>query len=310
MKTSAVLASILFGSYAVAAPVDRRALVYKTEVVTETVVVYTTVWDDEPVAQATTSAGEFYEKPSKPSTTSTAVVAPTSSVVASPSAAPSKAAPTSSQAAPAYTPVVSQEPSSVYTPVETPTSVYTPVETPTSVYTPIPTTPAPAPESSYVAPAPEPEPTTTAVTSVAPEPVYSQAPAPAPSTAASNYPTTGGTSPGVSFNDVEITIYDNTGAAGACGESLTDDMNVVAISQGAWDAMGGTKHDYMTGASTNPWCGKSIEIEFQGKTANAKIMDLCPGCVHPYDIDLSHAVWKDLGLTEITRYNGVNWKIV
>lgn len=300
MKTSAVLASILFGSYAVAAPFDRRALVYKTEVVTETVVVYTTVWDDEPVAQATTSAGEFYEKPGKPSTTSTAVVAPTSSVVASPPAAPSKAAPTTSKAAPAYTPVVPEEPSSVYTPVETPTSVYTPE----------PTTPAPAPESSYVAPAPAPEPTTTAVTSAAPEPVYSEAAAPAAPTVVSNYPTTGGTSAGVSFNDVEITIYDNTGAAGACGEALTDDMNVVAISQGAWNEMGGTTHDIMTGESTNPWCGKNIEIEYQGKTANAKIMDLCPGCVNSHDIDLSHAVWKDLGLTEITRYSGVNWKIV
>jgi len=298
MKASAVLATLLFGSYAVAAPFDRRALVYKTEVVTETVVVYTTVWDDEPVAQATTSAGEFYEKPSKPSTTSTAVLAPTSSVVASPPAAPSKAAPTTSKAAPAYTPVVPEEPSSVYTPVETPTSVYTPV----------PTTPAPAPESSYVAPAPKPEPTTTAVTSSAPEPVYSQAAA--PSSAAPSYPTTGGTSSGTSFQDVEITIYDNTGAAGACGEALTDDMPVVAIAQGAWNAQGGTTHDVMTGASTNPWCGKEIEIEFQGKTANAKIMDLCPGCVNEYDIDLSHAVWKDLGLTEITRYNGVNWKIV
>lgn len=276
MKASAVLATLLFGSYAVAAPFDRRALVYKTEVVTETVVVYTTVWDDEPVAQATTSAGEFYEKPSKPSTTSTAVLAPTSSVVASPPAAPSKAAPTTSKAAPAYTPV--------------------------------PTTPAPAPESSYVAPAPKPEPTTTAVTSAAPEPVYSQAAA--PSSAAPSYPTTGGTSSGTSFQDVEITIYDNTGAAGACGEALTDDMPVVAIAQGAWNAQGGTTHDVMTGASTNPWCGKEIEIEFQGKTANAKIMDLCPGCVNEYDIDLSHAVWKDLGLTEITRYNGVNWKIV
>ncbi|KAG9190630.1 hypothetical protein G6011_08718 [Alternaria panax] len=302
MKTSAVLASILFGSYAVAAPFDRRALIYKTEVVTETVVVYTTVWDDEPVAQATTSAGEFYEKPSKPSTTSTVVVAPTSSVVASPSPASSKVVSTTSKAAPAYTPVVPEEPSSAYTPAATPTSVFTPA----------PTTPAPAPESSYVAPAPEPEPTTSA----APEPVYSQAPAPssaapAPSSAAAaSYPTTGGTSAGVSFQDVEITIYDNTGAAGACGEPLTDDMKVVAIGQGAWNAMGGTTHDVMTGASTNPWCGKQIQIEYQGKTANAKIMDLCPGCTHPNDIDLSHAVWKDLGLTEITRYNGVNWKIV
>lgn len=294
MKTSAVLASILFGSYAVAAPFDRRALVYKTEVVTEYVVVYTTVWDDEPVVQPTTSAGEFYEKPSTPSTTSTVVVVSTPSVVASPLAAPSSAAPTSSKAAPAYTPIVPEEPSSVYTP---------PVETPTSVYTP-----APAPETTYEAPAPEP--TTTAVASPAPEPVSSEAPAPAASTAASEYPTTGGTSIGVSFDDVEITVYDTMGAAGACGKTLNDDMKVVAISQGAWNEMGGTTHNYMTGESTNPWCGKNIEIEYQGKTAQAQIMDLCPGCIHPHDIDLSHGVWAELGLTEITRYSGVNWKIV
>lgn len=300
MKTSAVLASILFGSYAVAAPFDRRALVYKTEVVTETVVVYTTVWDDQPVAEpTTTSAGEFYEKPSKPSTTSTAVVvSSSSSAVATPLAAPSKAAPTSSKATPAYTPVVPEEPSSAYTPVETPTSVYTPV----------PTTPAPAPESSYVAPAPAPEPTTTKVASPAPEPVYSQAPA--PSSAAPSYPTTGGTSSGVAHSGVEMTIYNPAGAYGACGKELSDTDKVIAISIGAWNAQGGTIHDLMTGESTNPWCGKTVEIEFQGQTAQAQIMDMCPGCKNAYDIDLSPAVWKELGLTEITRYHGVNWKIV
>jgi hypothetical protein len=286
MKTSAVLASILFGSYAVAAPFDRRALVYKTEVVTETVVVYTTVWDDEPVATSTTSAGEFYEQPS---TTSTAVVVSTSSEVATPLAAPTKAAPTSSEAAPAYTPVVPEEPSSVYTPVPTTTPA-----------------PAPAPETSSAAP----EPTTTAVASPAPEPVYSQAPAPAASSAAPSPPTTGGSSDGAAYSDVEITIYDNTGAAGACGKALYDSSKVVAISIGAWNEMGGTTHDYMTGESTNPWCGKNIEIEYQGKTATAQIMDMCPGCVNKYDIDLSHAVWEELGLTEITRYHGVNWKVI
>jgi hypothetical protein len=98
MKTSAVLASLLFGSFAVAAPVNKRALVYKTETVVETVVVYTTVYDDEPVAQATqvptTSDGAFYQKPS-----SSVVVKPTSSAAPVSSAAPiSSAAPVSSAA--------------------------------------------------------------------------------------------------------------------------------------------------------------------------------------------------------------------
>jgi hypothetical protein len=81
MKTSQILASLFFGSLAAAVPINQRDLVTKTEMVVETVVVYTTVWDDEPVAEATTTAAAFYEQPAsaveaKPTTTSTPTPTP------------------------------------------------------------------------------------------------------------------------------------------------------------------------------------------------------------------------------------------
>ncbi|ENI02846.1 hypothetical protein COCC4DRAFT_101623, partial [Bipolaris maydis ATCC 48331] len=105
-----------------------------------------------------------------------------------------------------------------------------------------------------------------------------------------------------------ITVYDNNGAAGACGEPLTDDMMVVAIAKGAWNAKGGSTYNVMTGASSNPWCGAKINIEYEGKTCEATIMDMCPGCDGPYDIDLSRAAWKALGITETTRLKA-NWSL-
>jgi outer membrane biosynthesis protein TonB len=276
MKTSAVLASLLFGSFAVAAPVDKRALVYKTEVVTETVVVYTTVFDDdEPVAQATTTpAGYFYEAPKAPSSAAAkptpAAQAPANSPVAEskPSStyvAPAPVAPAPTPSAPA--PVVEQ-PKPV---VETPAPV---VETPKPV-----DTPKPATSPAYVAPAPAPS-------SAAPV-------APAPSAPASGSPSSGET-----FSNVDMTIYDNNGGFGACGTALHDTDMIVALAAPAW---GASTYDVMTGAATNPWCGQKIKVEYNGNSIEATIMDLCPGC-SGHDIDLSLSAWKKLtGLDEKTR---------
>jgi hypothetical protein len=277
MKTSAVLASLLFGSFAVAAPVDRRALVYKTEVVTETVVVYTTVYDDEPVPAATTTEGAFYEQP-KPVTS--AVVEPSSSAAPKTSAVPAPAPTTEaapSPEAPAYTPSVpAVEPSSVFTPPAP--------ETPEPTPEPQPEPEAPKPSTTKEAPAPAP-------TSVSPAPT-SAAPAEYPAA-----PATGNTG-GAEFTNVDITIYDNNGGLGACGTELHDSSMIVALAKDAW---GASTYDTMTGKSTNPWCGQKIKIDYEGNSIEATIQDLCPGC-SGNDIDLSLAAWKQLtGLDEKTR---------
>jgi len=306
MKTSAVLASLLFGSYAVAAPFDRRALVYKTEVVTETVVVYTTVYDDE-YPEATSSAPAYEQQ--KPSTTSTAVVYPTSSAVPAPAS--------TSSAAPAYTPVVPEKPSTpAYTPVapesstpaaETSTSIYTPEP----IYTPKPSpTPSPEPEPETSSVVPPPAPTTTEAAYTPVTPTLQQAAA-ANTDAAFDPAEPGYTSSGVSsgsFTDVDMTVYDNFGTAGACGVNLKDDMMIAAIAAPAWNAKGGSTYDTATGKSANPWCGTEIEVEHNGKTVKATILDLCPACVG-HDIDLSHGAWKELGLGAPDRFKA-SWSVV
>ena len=238
MKTSAVLASLLFGSFAVAAPVDRRALVYKTEVLTETVIVYTTVYDDDFVPEATTTpAGYFYEQPKAPSSAA--------------------AQPTTSSQAPAYTPPAAEEkPSSAYVApaAQTPTPTPSPspvVEEPK----PVVETPQPAPSSAYVAPV-------AAASSAAPA---------APVTPSK--PTTGDSTTGEFSGD--ITIYQPAGNLGACGTSLQDTDMVVALSKDAW---GASTYDVMTGAATNKWCGQKITAYYQGNKVEATIMDMCPGC--------------------------------
>lgn len=146
MKTSQVLASLLFGSIAAAAPVNKRELFTKTEWVMETVVVYTTVWDGEsaPAAATTTEAGAFYESPSKAATTeakatSTSVYTPPVVQSSSVKVEATSAAPKTTT--PAYTPPASSAP-----PVESSSTAYTP--SPVSSSAPAPVSSAPAQTSS------------------------------------------------------------------------------------------------------------------------------------------------------------------
>ncbi|KAL6707961.1 hypothetical protein ACN47E_003635 [Coniothyrium glycines] len=272
MKTSAVLASALLSALAIAAPVDKRALIYHTEVVTETVIVYTTVYEDDYVPEATsTPEGLFYEQPEA---SSSVVVVPTSSP------------------APAPTPKV-QQPSVAPAPApQTPSPA--PVVAPTS---------APVAEQPKEEPKEEPKPTSAAYVApaapVAPVAEVVPSAAPAAPTPATYTPSTGSTGSGESFSNVDMTVYDNNGGFGACGTVLHDTDYVAAIAKDAW---GASTYDPMTGAATNKWCGQKINVTYNGKTVPVTIMDLCPGC-SGHDIDLSWAAWKDVtGTSEATRF--------
>lgn len=273
MKYSQVLISALFGSMAAAVPF-KRDLFTKTEVAYETVVVYTTVWDDGDVAAATTTAGGyFYEQPTE--------AAPTTTPAAASSPAP--------------------ESSSVYTPP----AVETPTPTPTSaVVVPSAAPAAEAVESSSAAPAPAAPTTTEAASSAAPT---SAAPATTTAAAASaaQASSSSSDSTGESFTGVDLTINPLTGALGACGEPMHATDMYVAIAESAW---GASTYNTMTGAATNKWCGQKIRIEYNGKSVDAKIMDMCPGCAG-HDLDLSDAAWAAIGMTEWTRVQG-SWSII
>ncbi|KAJ4987265.1 allergen Asp F7 [Stagonosporopsis vannaccii] len=284
MKYSQVLASALFGSMAAAIPF-KRDLVTKTEVAIETVIVYTTVWEDDlPVAEATTTAGGyFYEQPAAASTTPAAV------------------------STPAYTPSPApvQEPSSIYTPpVETPAA---PSPAPVVVSS---AAPAPEPVVESSSPAPAAPTTTEAAYTPAPAPATSEAaPAPAATSAAAapeyQQASSGSVSTGESFSNVDMTINPVNGALGACGEPMNPEDITVALAQPAW---GASTYDTMTGKATNKWCGQKIQIEYGGKSVVATIMDMCPGCAG-HDIDLSDGAWAAIGMTEWTRVKG-SWSMV
>lgn len=144
MKTSTI-ASLLFGTLAIAAPLEKRRYVTKTSVVVQTEIVYVTVYEGQvPVAEATSTStpGLFYEQPPKSSSSSAALPTSTST--------------SSKKEEPAYTPPPppAPEPSSTSSstpPPPPPTSVYTPPPAPTTsayVAPPAPSSSAPAPEPS------------------------------------------------------------------------------------------------------------------------------------------------------------------
>jgi hypothetical protein len=283
MKTSQILASLFFGSLAAAVPINQRDLVTKTEMVMETVVVYTTVWDDEPVAEATTTVAAFYEQPS-------------SAVEAKPTTTP------------APTPAAVQTPVSVFTPpVQTPSPKPAPVSSAApKVEAPKVETPKPEAPKPTVQAAPKPE--TTAAPAPAPEPTTQAAPAaPAtPSPAAEKAPSYGSSDSSAGDFSGDITIYQTQGGYGACGTQLNDSDMIVALAQPAW---GASTYDVMTGEASNPWCGQKVKVHYKGNTIEAKIMDMCPGCTG-HDIDLSPAAWKALtGSDEMTRYQATWSKI-
>lgn len=181
-----------------------------------------------------------------------------------------------------------------------------PTPTPSSEAAPVAPTPTPSSEAAPSAP----ETTTIQVASVTPpapvvpvaptsaaEPVASS-PAAVAAPAASSSPATGSSSgecdPGSPCSG-DITFYE--AGLGACG--LTSDgssENVVAL-----------PHEFMgTQSNGNPFCGRTVTIEYGGKTVEATVVDKCMGCVGR-DLDLSNAAFGGLGIAESVGRTTANW---
>jgi hypothetical protein len=258
MKTSSFLASVLLGSLAIAAPLEKRALVTKTATVIETQVVYVTVWDGQvPVAEPTPTP--IYEQSSSSkveasATTSAAYTPPVEEKETSSSSSPV----TSSSAAP---------------PPPPPTPSSTKEETP--VYTPPPAPPASTPSPTPVKEEPAP------VYTPEPSPTPAEAPAPAYTPPANNAPAN-------QFHG-DLTVYDTYNGKGACGTDLSDGELTAAVSKDIWG-----EDIWSEGPmNANPWCGKSATVTYNGKSVTVKIMDKCQGCA-PGDIDVTRAAWNQL----------------
>jgi hypothetical protein len=312
MKSFGIIAaSALFGAIANAAPLNKRDVVWVTEIETDivTVPVTMTVWanaEETTVSSTTTESRHghqfFHSKAPKASTTSTLVsIASTTSVpapvVPTPSSTSIDVAPAPSTTSVYVAPTPST--TSIYVapttstteayvaPTTSSTSIYVaPTTSSTSVYV-APTT------STYVAP-------TIESTSVYVAPTTSTtSSAPAATTSASS----GGVSSGLAASGTEysgdLTWYDV--GLGACGVTNVDGDHIVAISHVIFDA-------YSTGnPNTNPLCGKYVSIQGKdGQTHQAKVVDRCVGCVEG-DLDLSHEFFNAVTSNGDGRVSGMSW---
>jgi hypothetical protein len=188
---------------------------------------------------------------------------------------------------------------------------------PTSTQAPAPVVPTPSPSSSEAAvvAAPAPETTTIQVASVTPPapvvpttvaapvvntpavvstPVAVAAPA-----ASSSAPVTGGSSNGECNSGSpcsgDITFYE--AGLGACGET-TD---------GSVDKVVALPHEFMgTQSNGNPFCGKTVTINYKGATVQATVVDKCMGCVGR-DLDLSNAAFDGLGIPQSVGRTTADW---
>ncbi|KAI0640560.1 RlpA-like double-psi beta-barrel-protein domain-containing protein-containing protein [Trametes meyenii] len=82
------------------------------------------------------------------------------------------------------------------------------------------------------------------------------------------------------------------GQAGACGSHNKDSELVVALNP----------TQYAKGAH----CFNHISVHYKGKSVDAKVVDLCPGCGDG-SIDLSPAAFKKLAPESVGRLHGVKW---
>ena len=163
---------------------------------------------------------------------------------------------------------------------------------PVSTYVP------PTPSSSYAAPSPssvESAPTTSAYVpppaTSAPAPSSYSAPAPAPSSG-------GGSAPSGQTFTGDITYY--TPGTGSCGGTNGPNDAIVALAEDMMAPHNGAN------PNTNILCNKMITISYGGQTAQAKIVDTCPGCAGA-DLDLSPSLFKVFADLTVGRVSGVKW---
>ncbi|CAD0109184.1 unnamed protein product [Aureobasidium uvarum] len=314
MKSFGIIAaSALFGAIVNAAPLNKRDVVWVTEIETDivTVPVTLTVWADaaeettvsttttESSSAATTESRhghKFFHSKASTSSTPVAIVSTTSSspifVAPTPSSTLVYVAPTTSTTSTYVAPTTSS--SEVYVaPTTTSSEVYVaPTTSSTEVYV-APTTSTEA----YVAP-------TIASTSevyVAPT-TSTTSSAPAATTSASSG---SGSSSGLAASGTEytgdLTWYDV--GLGACGLTSTSDEAIVAISQDIFD-----NAQYKTAnPNLNPLCGKYVTITGKGgQTYQAKVVDRCVGCAEA-DLDLSQDFFNKVTSNGDGRVSGMSW---
>ncbi|KAI9851469.1 MAG: hypothetical protein M1838_003544 [Thelocarpon superellum] len=173
-----------------------------------------------------------------------------------------------------------------------------PVPAPAPSPSPKPAPPPPAPPAPSH-PAPEPQVAAVKAAAPPPAPVASSAPAPPTTPKVPALQSLSGTAISQSGScsssspcTGDLTTYDV--GLGACGQTSTPDQAVVALS---YELMG-------TQSNGNPFCGKSITIEYGGVTKTATVVDKCMGCEYG-SVDLSTSLYNAFGFDG--RAHGAHW---
>ncbi|THH04160.1 hypothetical protein EW145_g5726 [Phellinidium pouzarii] len=153
--------------------------------------------------------------------------------------------------------------------------------------------PPPPPPSSQAAP-PPPPPTST---HTPPPPSSTHAPAPSSSSSSS------GNSPSYLLGQQtgQITFYAD--GLGACGITNSPSDKIAAVSEILFDSYPGYNG---VNPNQNPVCGKSVTINYQGKSVTVKIVDRCTACAVT-SLDLSTSAFDELADESIGRLFGATW---
>ncbi|RPD63953.1 barwin-like endoglucanase [Lentinus tigrinus ALCF2SS1-7] len=77
----------------------------------------------------------------------------------------------------------------------------------------------------------------------------------------------------------DATYYEPNGGLGACGSPIQNSDFAVALSSAQYS--GGSN------------CGRRINVHYQGKSVEATVVDLCPGCASG-SIDLTPSAFQQL----------------
>lgn len=79
-----------------------------------------------------------------------------------------------------------------------------------------------------------------------------------------------------------------------------------------WHCNHGNSEDVLAlpqGIMTDEDCGKTVVIEYNGKTKKGTIVDKCPGCDNT-SIDVSRRLFESLASLAQGRIHGVTWYIL
>ncbi|EGX44715.1 hypothetical protein TWF173_009976 [Orbilia oligospora] len=176
-------------------------------------------------------------------------------------------------------------------PSETPTPEPEPVVEPTP-------TPEPVVEST-----PTPEPIIAADPTVVPVPVVvppEPSPTPSPEPVVEEPPSSGGGSGSYSG---KATFYD--AGLGSCGETHSNSDFICALSKATMALTGGPN------PNLNPMCGTKIRVMSPSNPTGVivTIVDTCPGCAGAYDLDLTPAVFDQLG-DQLDGVISITWDYV